>query len=339
MSTSFSSLPVVSLSALSSSSPKPDELAALSARLDEVFSTTGFVYLTDLPLTFNHEDVFGLCDEFFGANGLSLDQKMTLAKKTFVKTNKNTYRGYFPTQPGADNLKEGFELGTPYKKTTVSPLTGPKFDLTEPNVFHLSHAEFQTRCETLHTQLQALSERLLSLLAVALGKPASFFDHYLADSLSTLRLLHYPPISSERQQELVCTPHTDSGILTLLHQDPTGGLEVRNSEDAWIPAPYVPGSMVVNIGDLMAKVSGGRWIATYHRVRSTKPADGEVKGRYSVPFFFEPGLNCVVESVDGDEVVYGEHVLEKMKGWVEFQDVVEDVPEMVADGRMVVEAF
>ncbi|KAE8444028.1 hypothetical protein EG329_001157 [Mollisiaceae sp. DMI_Dod_QoI] len=339
MSTSFSSLPIISLSALSSSPPGPKELSALSAHLDEVFSTTGFVYLNDLPLTYSHEDVFKLCDEFFGPNGLSLEEKMTLAKKTFVKTNKNTYRGYFPTQLGADNLKEGFELGTPHSKTVASPLTGPKFDLTEPNVFHPSYAEFQARCETLHTELQSLSARLLSLLAVALGKPASFFDHYLIDSLSTLRLLHYPPVPAERQQELVCTPHTDSGILTLLHQDPTGGLEVRNSKGAWIPAPYVPGSMVVNIGDLMAKVSGGRWVATFHRVRSAERAGGEIKGRYSVPFFFEPGLNCVVKSVEGDEVVYGEHVLEKMKGWIEFQDVVEDTADRVADQRMAVEVY
>jgi isopenicillin N synthase-like dioxygenase len=93
MSTSFSSLPIVSLSALSSSSPKLGELATLAARLDEVFSTTGFAYLTDLPLTYSHEDVFGLCDDFFGANGLSVEEKMKLAKKTFVKTNANTYRG------------------------------------------------------------------------------------------------------------------------------------------------------------------------------------------------------------------------------------------------------
>ena len=84
--------------------------------------------------------------------------------------------------------------------------------------------------------------------------------------------------------------------------------------------------MVVNIGDLMAKVSGGRWVATFHRVRSTKRKGEMSKGRYSVPFFFEPGLNCVVKSVEGDEVVYGKHVLEKMKGWVEFQDVLDDIP-------------
>ena len=94
MSTSFHSLPIVSLSVLSSTSPKPEELIALSARLDEVFSTTGFAYLTDLPLTYTHEDVFGLCDEFFGQDGLSTEEKMELAKKTFVNENKNTYRGY-----------------------------------------------------------------------------------------------------------------------------------------------------------------------------------------------------------------------------------------------------
>jgi isopenicillin N synthase-like dioxygenase len=93
MSTSFSSLPTVSLSALSASNPKSEDLAALSARLDEVFSTTGFAYLTDLPLTYTHEDVFSLCDDFFGPSGLDMEEKMKLAKKTFVKTNRNTYRG------------------------------------------------------------------------------------------------------------------------------------------------------------------------------------------------------------------------------------------------------
>lgn len=93
MSTSFSSLPIVSLATLKSSYTSSEELIALSARLDEVFSTTGFAYLTDLPLTFTHDDVFGLCEDFFGQNGLSEEEKMNLAKKTFAKNNKNTYRG------------------------------------------------------------------------------------------------------------------------------------------------------------------------------------------------------------------------------------------------------
>lgn len=99
MSTSISELPIVSLSALSSSCPKSEDLQALASRLDEVFSTTGFAYLTDLPIPFSHDDIFQTCDEFF--TGLSLREKMQLAKKTFVRNNKNTYRGY--ARVGFDN--------------------------------------------------------------------------------------------------------------------------------------------------------------------------------------------------------------------------------------------
>jgi isopenicillin N synthase-like dioxygenase len=177
----------------------------------------------------------------------------------------------------------------------------------------------------------------------------------LEDSLSTLRLLHYPlptvdidtrpqlevqqypSVSStphpepEEPVQLSCTPHTDSGILTLLHQDSTGGLEVQESSGKWVPAPYLPESLVVNIGDLMAKVSGGRFVATMHRVRAPPRQAVAVDGdeisssrfnRFSVPFFFEPGENCIVRSVDdsGEAILYGEHVRAKMRTWVEFKD-------------------
>jgi isopenicillin N synthase-like dioxygenase len=123
---------------------------------------------------------------------------------------------------------------------------------------------------------------------------------------------------------LSCTPHTDSGILTLLLQDCSGGLEVRNSDGIWVPAPYVRDSLVVNIGDLMAKVSRGRFVATMHRVRRPEAqtqSGTSTGGRLSVPFFFEPGENCLIRAVEGDEevVVYGRHVRDKMRGFVEFR--------------------
>ena len=140
-------------------------------------------------------------------------------------------------------------------------------------------------------------------------------------SVSTLRLLHYPPPPQESaeamKQELSCTPHTDSGLLTLLHQDATGGLEVLNASGEWIPAPYVPGSLVVNVGDLMAQMSGGKFVATQHRVRSSGTE------RFSMPFFCEPGVNAMVGE-KGKEVRYEEFVLDKMGTWVEFQDPMEE---------------
>jgi len=242
---------------------------------------------------------------------------------------------YFPTQPhlAADNLKEGFEVGNPNANHASSGKI-QKINLSEPNVWPNSNLfSKQERLEQIYNELQGLASQLLPLLAVSLGKENNFFDAWLENSLSTLRLLHYPPVAvfeeqSHQQKEdvrLSCTPHTDSGILTLLHQDTTGGLEVLNATGDWVPAPYVPGSIVVNIGDLMARVSGSRFTATMHRVRSPPfretVADAKF-GRFSVPFFFEPGESCVVVPVDGgkESVMYGEHVRKKMLTWVEFQE-------------------
>ncbi|TLD11950.1 hypothetical protein E2P81_ATG10199 [Venturia nashicola] len=329
MTTSFSSLPIIDLKALSSPSPSPSDLLALSKALHDAFATTGFAYLANAPLSFNHEDVFRLASEFFS---LPASEKMSLAKKTFEKANKNTYRGYFPPQPGQqDNLKEGVEIGPKEPLPQHSSDRRRKFDLAEPNVWPSdpSFTEQRSRLENLYAELQLLSSTLLSLLAVSLNKPADHFAHYLNDSLSTLRLLHYPPqpsaatTTTTQEAKLCCTPHTDSGILTLLHQDPTGGLEVLNAEGEWIPAPYVPETIVVNIGDLLAQVSGGKFVATMHRVRTNSGGSSGVDGvgRFSVPFFFEPGEACVVQNVEGnDSVVYGEYVRRKMGTWVEYQD-------------------
>lgn len=274
---------------------------------------------------------------------------------------------YFPVQPNdaSDNLKEGFEMGPPQPLQPSTTGQVSRFNLTEPNIWPDSTTyPSRPRLEQLYAELQSLSSTILSLLATSLDKPADFFAPYLTDSLSTLRLLHYPPpLSSSSNStdpyngtstpppeptsspiELSCTPHTDSGILTLLHQDSTGGLEVQDSSGKWVPAPYIPESIVVNIGDLMAMVSGGRFVATMHRVRAPAAAganrkdrgvegavdddeDGEEAmakfGRFSVPFFFEPGEKCLVQSVDASDssrgVVYGDHVKAKMESFVEYK--------------------
>lgn len=345
MATTFASLPIIDLSALSDPSPTPAALQALSKELSTVFATTGFAYLTHAPLSFSHEDVFALSADFFR---MSDAEKAKLAKKTFVPGNRNTYRGYFPPQPAQqrDNLKEGFEVGPPRAPASSSGVAARKFNLAEPNVWptETAFATGRARLEQLYAELQALSSSLLSLLAVALGKPADFFAGYLGDSLSTLRLLHYPPQASPQREDdvgLCCTPHTDSGILTLLHQDPTGGLEVLNAEGDWVAAPYVPGSIVVNIGDLLASVSGGRFVATMHRVRTNSggAARDDGMGRFSVPFFFEPGEQCVVKSVDGgDGVVYGDYVRQKMSTWVEYQDSPEEEGRIETDRSVAVAA-
>jgi hypothetical protein len=91
MATTFSSLPIVDLTPLKSPSPAPADLDSLSQRLHDVFATTGFAYLVNTPLSFNHADVFSMAESFFA---LPDDEKMKLAKRSFRGENRNTYRGY-----------------------------------------------------------------------------------------------------------------------------------------------------------------------------------------------------------------------------------------------------
>lgn len=90
MTPSFTALPTIDLTPLSSPCPSSGELTQLSQQLDHVFATTGFAYLINPPLSLSHEAVFGLAKDFFS---LPPAEKMRLAKKTFVKENSNTYRG------------------------------------------------------------------------------------------------------------------------------------------------------------------------------------------------------------------------------------------------------
>lgn len=91
MSTNFSSLPVVDLTPLRGPKASQEDKARLSSQLYDVFSTTGFAYLVNAPLSFDHDALFTLARDFFS---LPLEHKMKLAKKSFKKENKNTYRGY-----------------------------------------------------------------------------------------------------------------------------------------------------------------------------------------------------------------------------------------------------
>ena len=90
MTTSFKELPIVDLAPLSAESVTEEELHALSAQLHEAFAQVGFAYLLNPPLSFSHDDVFGMAKEFFA---LPDDSKMSVAKRTFRRSNKNTYRG------------------------------------------------------------------------------------------------------------------------------------------------------------------------------------------------------------------------------------------------------
>lgn len=145
--------------------------------------------------------------------------------------------------------------------------------------------------------LRGLAERLMQLLARSLELPETQFDAVLRDPMVTLRLLRYPPHPDGADARTFgAGAHTDWGAVTVLAQDDFGGLEVRLPDGTWAAATPVPGSFVVNLGDMVPRWTNGLYRSNPHRVRNV--ASGG-RPRHSIPFFFSPDYDARVEALPG----------------------------------------
>lgn len=325
MTTDFKQLPAVDLSPINSWTVDDNVTPAIShlaSQLRTVFETTGFAYIVNHGVQHDHQAINSMARNFFQ---MLLEKKMSVAVKSANPNNKNTYRGYFPTHDNADSFKEGFEIG-PFEANDGKARTPtPKINLLEVNVWPLDSDDLQKQLKSYYTQCRKLGEKIMALVAIGFQLDKNYFQQHFNDTISTLRILHYPQRATSDASMLSCSSHTDSGILTILYQDPTGGLEVQNSCDGWVPVPYVPESFVINLGDLMSRWTRGRFVATRHRVLRVS------QSRISVPFFFEPNVDALIEPLnvvsdgDGDtwpSVVYGDYLIRKMTTeFVEYQNV------------------
>jgi isopenicillin N synthase-like dioxygenase len=180
-------------------------------------------------------------------------------------------------------------------------------DLSDPvaianfatNRFPRDPAEMQATLETYYTEMGELARRLLSGFALALGVEENWFDGKVDKHISNVRLAHYPAQEGEVPAGAIrAGEHTDYGCLTiLLTDDSPGGLEVKVHGGGWEAVPHVPGSFVVNIGDLMAQWSNDRYVSTAHRVAN--PPSGTTRPRLSVAFFHQPNYDAVIDCLPG----------------------------------------
>jgi isopenicillin N synthase-like dioxygenase len=139
-----------------------------------------------------------------------------------------------------------------------------------------------------------LGHALMEGIALSLGLEASYFsDRYTADPLTLFRIFNYPgnPAASGDEPRWGVGEHTDYGLLTILKQDDTGGLQVK-SPGGWIPAPPVAGAFLCNIGDMLDRMTAGHYRSTPHRVQNITRRD-----RLSFPFFFDPNFNAEIRPI------------------------------------------
>jgi isopenicillin N synthase-like dioxygenase len=201
------------------------------------------------------------------------------------------WRGWFPLcgelTAGVPDLKEGYYFGREDSPDDPRALHGR-------NVWPTAESsELRVHVERWMDAMERLGQRLLALMGDGLGcGPRLFVDGLTAQPTPLFRIFRYPPHPPDSDDRWGVAEHTDYGLLTLLAHDGTPGLEVR-SGGAWLAAPHDPQLIVCNIGDMLDRLTQGRYRSTAHRVRnSASTAD-----RYSLPFFLDPGWDAVVQPI------------------------------------------
>ena len=142
---------------------------------------------------------------------------------------------------------------------------------------------------------------MLKCLAMSMKLDDEFFDNITTKADPQLRLLHYPGIEKkmlEQEGHARIHPHTDFGLCTLLFQDDLGGLEVDPFHTGdFKPANPVPGTVLINIADLLQRLTNDRCRSTMHRVVSPKAAGDFIPSRYSIPFFIHPNPEVTIDPI------------------------------------------
>ena len=147
--------------------------------------------------------------------------------------------------------------------------------------------------------LGGLGERIRRFFALALDLPEDWFEPAFRGHSSSLRVINYPrPEAEVEPGQLRAGAHTDYGCMTILRtEDAPGGLQVQTRAGEWLDVHAVPGSFVVNLGDMMARWTNDRWIATLHRV-AVPPADRAARSRrQTIVFFHDPRADAVIECI------------------------------------------
>ncbi|MEO7071646.1 MAG: 2-oxoglutarate and iron-dependent oxygenase domain-containing protein [Rhodanobacter sp.] len=205
-------------------------------------------------------------------------------------------RGYTPfkveTAKGSEyaDLKEFWHIGREI------PRDSRFADVMPPNLWPDEVPDFKSCGYGLYTALDQLGSRVLRALALHIQQPEDFFADKTNLGNSILRPLHYPPITDDEVPNVRAGAHEDSNFITLLVGASAEGLEVL-SDGEWLPITTTGDAIVVNIGDMLQRLSNQVYPSTTHRVVNPRNANAR-KPRYSVPFFLHPNPDVVLDPLD-----------------------------------------
>jgi isopenicillin N synthase-like dioxygenase len=232
---------------------------------------------------------------------------LPLPEKLKLRMPPDRYRGYI--SPGSEALAYSLDQETPpdlKESFSIGPVDAPDdayHRAAAPGKFFAANfwpdapENFRPTWETYYREMERVATQLMRIFALGLGMDKSFFDDKVDRHITNFSVIHYPEQPNPPLPgQLRAGEHTDYGSLTILKPDNApGGLQVLNKDRQWIDVPTLPGTFIVNLGDLMAEWTNDRWVSTLHRVVNPPRDQALGSRRVSMAFFHQPNYDAVIE--------------------------------------------
>jgi isopenicillin N synthase-like dioxygenase len=287
-------IPTVDLSKFVHGSP--EDRAAFVQALGKAFHEVGFVAVV------NHGIPKQLVDGFYGA-AKAFFALPEAVKRQYEIPGMAGQRGYtsfgkeHAKQSQVADLKEFFQIGQ--EVPADHPLKAEYPD----NVSVAEAPEFAQLGRELYQAFEKAGGQLLEAIAIYLNLSSDYFDQHIAQGNSILRAIHYPPITQEPASAIRAEQHEDINLITLLVGASAGGLQLLNSKNEWMPILPEADEIVINVGDMLQRLTNNYLKSTTHRVVNPPREEWHLP-RLSIPFFLHPvsamRLDCLPACVTAD---------------------------------------
>ena len=294
---------------------KKDKKSNFIKEIGKAYENIGFVSIKNYGLTAEEEeDLYKKTKLFFD---LPLDKKIKYEKKElngqrgYVSFGRETAKGF-----KYHDLKEFWHFGQTLDKN--DPLNNEY----EPNVYCEDIPEFNVIGRNVFETLEKAGNTILKAIALHLNLNEDYFEDKVYKGNSILRAIHYPPIKEDPGSSVRAAEHGDINLITLLMGASASGLEVKDRSGEWISITAIPRHVVVNIGDMMSRLTNNVLHSSIHRVINP-PKEEWSKPRFSIPFFMHPrsemSLNCLPSCISlnnpkkYDDITAGDFLKQRIK--------------------------
>ncbi len=268
----------------------PNERAAFVREVHAAYREIGFIGVT------RHDIPQELIDRAYAA--VKAFFALPIETKAQYQVGKGGARGYTPfgvehakDSPAVD-LKEFWHVGREHVPGAAWTKDYP------PNIWPTEIAGFREATWGLYTALEDLGNRVLRAVALGLGLDERYFEDKTDHGNSILRPIHYPPIRDGLGDpgSVRSGQHEDINLITLLVGSGEPGLEVLSRQGEWVGVTTIPETIVVNVGDMLQRLTNNVLVSTTHRVVNPPKPYCDVP-RYSIPFFLHPNSEFLIESL------------------------------------------